>query len=138
MRGNNVMKGYLKNPSATAESFVTGSGRMDPSRSRTVRRTSSSRAVKTSPASRSRTCSTAIRRFWKRRWWRRATTGGPAPCAFVALRPGAEATAEEIVGYCRDHLAHFKAPRHVVFCELPKTSTGKVQKFLLRDRAESL
>ena len=56
-------------------------------------------------------------------------------CAFVELKPGSEATAEEIIAFCRQSLAGFKAPKHVVFGELPKTSTGKIQKFVLRDRA---
>lgn len=61
---------------------------------------------------------------------------GESPCAFVTLRPGAgEIGADDIIAWCRDHLAHFKAPRHVVFGELPKTSTGKIQKFVLRERA---
>jgi fatty-acyl-CoA synthase len=60
---------------------------------------------------------------------------GETPCAFVALKPGAEARAEDIVDWCRSHLARFKVPRHVVFGPLPKTSTGKIQKFLLRERA---
>ena len=64
---------------------------------------------------------------------------GETPCAFVALAPSAEpVTADELIRYCRDHLAHFKAPRTVVFSELPKTSTGKIQKFLLRERAAAL
>ena len=64
---------------------------------------------------------------------------GETPCAFVALAPSAEpVTADELLRYCRDHLAHFKAPRTVVFGELPKTSTGKIQKFLLRERAAAL
>ena len=64
---------------------------------------------------------------------------GETPCAFVDLAPSAEpVTAEELVRYCRDNLAHFKAPKTVVFGALPKTSTGKIQKFLLRERAASL
>jgi fatty-acyl-CoA synthase len=63
---------------------------------------------------------------------------GESPCAFVTLKPGAAATAEEIIAFCRGHLAHFKAPRTVVFGALPKTSTGKVQKYLLRDQAKAL
>ena len=59
---------------------------------------------------------------------------GEVPKAFVSLRPGASATADEIVAHVRDRIAHYKAPRHVEFGELPKTSTGKIQKFLLRDR----
>jgi fatty-acyl-CoA synthase len=61
---------------------------------------------------------------------------GETPCAFVTLKPGAHANADEIVAWCRDHLAHFKVPRTVVFGELPKTSTGKIQKFVLRERAK--
>jgi fatty-acyl-CoA synthase len=59
---------------------------------------------------------------------------GERPKAFVALKPGQSATAEEIIEFCRRHIAPFKAPAAVEFGELPKTSTGKVQKFLLRDR----
>ena len=62
---------------------------------------------------------------------------GETPCAFIELKPGHTATAEEIIAYCREHVAHYKAPRYVVFAELPKTSTGKVQKFILRERAKS-
>ena len=63
---------------------------------------------------------------------------GETPCAFVTLKPDASATAEEIIAFCRGHLAHFKAPRTVVFSPLPKTSTGKIQKLLLRERAKTL
>jgi fatty-acyl-CoA synthase len=59
---------------------------------------------------------------------------GEVPKAFVTLKPGATATPEEIVELCRQHLARFKAPKQVEFAELPKTSTGKIQKFVLRDR----
>jgi len=63
---------------------------------------------------------------------------GETPCAFVTLKDGATATAHEIIAFCRDNMARFKVPRTVVFGPLPKTSTGKVQKYLLRDRARSL
>ena len=63
---------------------------------------------------------------------------GETPCAFVALKAGATADEAELIRFCREHLAGFKIPRTVVFDELPKTSTGKVQKFLLRERAKSL
>jgi len=56
----------------------------------------------------------------------------------VSLRSGENATEQEILDFCRDNLAHFKCPRSVVFGDLPKTSTGKIQKFKLRDRAEEL
>jgi len=63
-------------------------------------------------------------------------TWGETPCAFVTLKPGAAATAEEIVAFLRGQMAHYKVPRHVVFGSLPKTSTGKIQKFVLRERAK--
>lgn len=63
---------------------------------------------------------------------------GEVPCAFVELREGADATAEEIITFCRANLAGFKAPKAVCFEVLPKTSTGKIQKFQLRERAKSM
>src|SRR6266705_12825 len=63
---------------------------------------------------------------------------GETPCAFVQLRPGAEATPEEIIEYCRDNLPHFAAPRTVVFGPLPTTATGKIQKYALREQARAL
>jgi fatty-acyl-CoA synthase len=60
---------------------------------------------------------------------------GETPCAFLELKPGQAASPEEIIAWCRSHLASFKCPRHVVFAELPKTSTGKIQKFRLREMA---
>jgi fatty-acyl-CoA synthase len=66
-------------------------------------------------------------------------TWGESPCAFVALKPDAPALVEaDIIAFCRERLAHFKCPRSVVFSELPKTATGKVQKFVLRERARAL
>jgi fatty-acyl-CoA synthase len=62
---------------------------------------------------------------------------GETPCAFVELKPDATATEEEIIAHCRERLARFKAPRTVVFGPLPKTSTGKIQKFILRQQAKS-
>ena len=62
---------------------------------------------------------------------------GEVPMAFVELKPGAEATAEDIISFCKEHLAGFKTPKVVEFCELPKTSTGKIQKFVLRERARA-
>ncbi|HLX26144.1 MAG TPA: fatty acid--CoA ligase, partial [Candidatus Cybelea sp.] len=59
---------------------------------------------------------------------------GEVPKAFVTLKPGANATEDEIVAFCRKHLPGFKTPKAVEFCDLPKTSTGKIQKFVLRDR----
>jgi fatty-acyl-CoA synthase len=63
---------------------------------------------------------------------------GETPCAFVQLKPGTNATAEEIIAFCRDQLAHFKAPKSVVFGPLPTTATGKIQKFVLREQARSI
>jgi fatty-acyl-CoA synthase len=63
---------------------------------------------------------------------------GETPCAFVQLKPGASATAEEVIAFCRGELAHFKAPKSVVFGPLPTTATGKIQKFVLREQAKSL
>jgi fatty-acyl-CoA synthase len=60
---------------------------------------------------------------------------GETPCAFVQLKPGAEASADEIISFCRDHLARYKAPKSVVFGPLPTTATGKIQKFVLRQQA---
>jgi fatty-acyl-CoA synthase len=61
---------------------------------------------------------------------------GETPCAFVTLKPDARDVGEDaIVAWCREHLAHFKVPRTVVFGALPKTATGKIQKFVLRERA---
>jgi fatty-acyl-CoA synthase len=62
---------------------------------------------------------------------------GETPCAFVELKEGTTATAVEIIEFCRARMARFKAPRSVVFGPLPRTSTGKIQKFLLRERARS-
>jgi fatty-acyl-CoA synthase len=62
---------------------------------------------------------------------------GETPCAFVQLKPGTEASADEIIAFCRDQLAHYKAPKSVVFGPLPTTATGKIQKFVLRERARS-
>ncbi len=62
---------------------------------------------------------------------------GEVPCAFVELKQGAAATAEELIAHCRQHLAAFKIPKRVVFGEIPKTSTGKIQKFQLRQQAKS-
>jgi len=63
---------------------------------------------------------------------------GETPCAFLELRQGATVTEQEIIAHCKLHLAGFKVPRAVVFADLPKTSTGKIQKFELRQRAGSV
>jgi fatty-acyl-CoA synthase len=63
---------------------------------------------------------------------------GETPCAFVELKPGMTASAEELMAWCRQNLAAYKCPRYVVFAEIPKTSTGKLQKFKLRDAAKAV
>ena len=63
---------------------------------------------------------------------------GETPCAFVEMKPGCNVTAEELIDWCRERLAHYKCPRTIVFADIPKTSTGKVQKFALRERARRL
>jgi fatty-acyl-CoA synthase len=63
---------------------------------------------------------------------------GETPCAFVELKPGAGATSADLVAWCRQHLAAYKCPRYVVFAEIPKTSTGKIQKFKLREMAKTV
>jgi fatty-acyl-CoA synthase len=66
------------------------------------------------------------------------TKWGEVPCAFVELKPdGADLSESDIISFCRDQLAHFKCPRNVVFGKLPKTATGKIQKFKLREHAGS-
>ncbi|MCB1381722.1 MAG: acyl-CoA synthetase, partial [Notoacmeibacter sp.] len=63
---------------------------------------------------------------------------GETPCAFVEVKPGKEVSSSDIIDFCRQNMARFKVPKTVVFGELPKTSTGKVQKFVLRERARDL
>ena len=63
---------------------------------------------------------------------------GETPCAFVELRPGQTATEAELIVWCQSKLARYKCPRHIIFAEIPKTSTGKIQKFALRERARTL
>jgi fatty-acyl-CoA synthase len=65
-------------------------------------------------------------------------TWGETPCAFVALKDGARSSADDILAHCRQHLARFKVPRTIVFGPLPKTATGKIQKFMLREQAREL
>ena len=62
---------------------------------------------------------------------------GETPCAFVELKEGSNVTEQEIITFCRERLAHYKAPKTVIFGALPKTSTGKIQKFMLRDKARA-
>jgi fatty-acyl-CoA synthase len=148
LRGNTVMKGYLKNPAATAEAFSGGwfhtgdlavchpDGYIEvKDRSKDViisgGENISSLEVEEALYRHPKVLEAAVVARPDARW-------GESPCAFVTLREGESATAEEIAAFCRDKLAHYKVPRSVVFGPLPKTSTGKIQKFVLRDRAAAL
>ena len=125
LRGNTVMKGYLKNPRATGAAFAGGwfhTGDLavwHPDGYIEIKdraRTSSSRAARTSRRSRSRRCSTSTRQSWRRPWWRGPTEHwGETPCAFVTLKPGATATAEDIVSFLPRHHRALQgaAPRRV-------------------------
>ncbi|MGB0084044.1 MAG: acyl-CoA synthetase [Rhodomicrobiaceae bacterium] len=147
-RGNLVMKGYLKNRAATEDAFAGGwfhsgdLGVLHPDgyiqlkdRSKDIiisgGENISSIEVEDVLYKHPAIQAAAVVAKPDDRW-------GETPCAFIELRPGATATPEEIIAHCREHLAHFKAPRHVYFVEIPKTSTGKIQKFKLREMAESL
>jgi fatty-acyl-CoA synthase len=148
-RGNIVMKGYLKNPTASAEAFAGGyfhSGDLAVchpdgyveikdrakdviiSGGENISSIEIEGALYRHPA----VLEAAVAAMPDEKW-------GEVPCAFVTLRPGEEAVGEQdIIEYCRDNMANFKAPKKVVFGELPKTSTGKIQKFELRERAKQL
>ncbi len=148
-RGNIVMKGYLKNPDATAEAFAGGwfhsgdLGVIHPDgyiqlkdRSKDIiisgGENISSIEVEDVLFRHPAVLDAAVVARPDEKW-------GETPCAFVTLREDADpVSSEAIIAFCRDNLAHFKAPRTVVFGPLPKTSTGKVQKFKLRERASNL
>ncbi len=147
MRGNIVMKGYLKNPKATAEAFAGGwfhSGDLGvwhedgyialKDRSKDIiisgGENISTIEVEESLYRHPKVLEAAVVAKPDDHW-------GEVPCAFVTLKDGEAATETEIVSFCRSVMAHYKCPRQVVFGPLPKTSTGKVQKFVLRDRAKS-
>ena len=146
-RGNIAMKGYLKNPKATEEAFLGGwfhSGDlavMTPDGYIKIKDRSkdiiisgceniSSIEVEDVLYRHPDVLSAAVVARPDARW-------GETPCAFVELKAGANCTAQDIVAHCKKHLAGFKVPRAVVFGELPKTSTGKIQKFELRKLAGS-
>ena len=63
---------------------------------------------------------------------------GETPCAFIELKPGKQASADDLLAHCKQNLASFKCPKHIVFVELPKTSTGKIQKFKLREMTKGV
>ncbi len=148
MRGNVVMKGYLKNEDASAEAFAGGwfhtgdlgvmhedgyialkdrSKDIIISGGENISSVEVEQVLYRHPA----VLEAAVVARPDEKW-------GETPCAFVEPLSGAEPTEAEVIAFCRDNMARFKAPRHVVFGPLPKTSTGKVQKFVLRERARDL
>jgi fatty-acyl-CoA synthase len=144
-RGNVVMKGYLRNPKASAEAFAGGwfhSGDLGvlhadgyiqlKDRSKDIiisgGENISSIEVEDVLYKHPAVQAAAVVAKPDEKW-------GETPCAFVELKPGKTATTEDIIAWCRDGMARYKVPKHVVFTELPKTSTGKIQKFKLRERA---
>jgi fatty-acyl-CoA synthase len=146
-RGNITMKGYLKNAAATDEAFAGGwfhtgdLAVMQPDGYVKIRDRSkdviisggeniSSIEVEDVLYRHPAILAAAVVARPDPRW-------GETPCAFVELKPGAMVGADELIEHCRRHLARFKVPKSVVFGELPKTSTGKIQKFLLRERVGS-
>lgn len=148
IRGNTVMKGYLKNADATGQAFAGGwfhSGDLavrhvdgyievkDRSKDIIISggENISSLEVEEVLYRHPKVLEAAVVARPDQTW-------GESPCAFVTLHEGATAQAQEIIEFCRDNLAHYKAPRTVLFCELPKTSTGKIQKFVLREQARAL
>ena len=146
-RGNIVMKGYLKNPTATEESFRGGwyhTGDLAvmqsdgyikiKDRSKDViisgGENISSIEVEDILYRHAAVIGAAVVATPDEKW-------GEVPCAFVELREGANVTAEDLTEFCRERMARFKVPKRFIFEPLPKTSTGKVQKYVLRERAKS-
>jgi len=146
-RGNITMKGYLQNPDATAEAFAGGwfhtgdLAVLDPDGYIKIKDRSkdiiisggeniSSIEVEDVLYRHPAVMIAAVVALPDPKW-------GETPCAFIELKPGVVASSEDIISFCKQHLAGFKVPRKVVFGEVPKTSTGKIQKFALRERARS-
>jgi len=147
-RGNDVMKGYLKNPGATDEAFSGGwfhSGDLGvwhedgyvelKDRSKDIiisgGENISSIEVEGILYKHPQVLEAAVAARPDRKW-------GESPCAFITLKDGEESSEEAIFEFCRQNMARFKVPRTIVFGPLPKTSTGKIQKFILRERAKEL
>ena len=146
-RGNVVMKGYLKNPEATRKAFEGGwfhTGDLAvlhedgyakiKDRSKDViisgGENISSIEVEDVLHRHPAVLLAAVVALPEVKW-------GEVPCAFIELKAGAEASEEEVIAFCREHMARFKVPKKVIFGPLPKTGTGKIQKFLLRERVRS-
>jgi len=147
-RGNVVMKGYLKNPSATQEAFHGGwfhSGDLGvmhedgyiqlKDRSKDIiisgGENISSIEVEDVLYKHPAVASAAVVAMPHDKW-------GETPCAFIEVADGKEVSEADLSDWCRQHMAHFKVPRKFVFAPLPKTSTGKIQKFVLREQAKEL
>jgi fatty-acyl-CoA synthase len=147
-RGNVVMKGYLKNPAATQREFMGGwfhsgdLGVMHPDgyiqlkdRSKDIiisgGENISSIEVEDALYKHPAVQAAAVVAKADQKW-------GETPCAFVELKAGETASADDLIAWCRQNLAPYKCPRLVVFAEIPKTSTGKIQKFKLRKMAEEI
>jgi fatty-acyl-CoA synthase len=147
-RGNVVMKGYLKNKSATEKAFAGGwfhSGDLgvmhrdgyiqlkDRSKDLIISGGENISSIEVEDALYKHPAVEAAAVVAKPddKW-------GETPCAFIELKPGEKATREDIIAWCRKNLAGYKCPRYVVFAELPRTSTGKIQKFKLRDMAKEV
>ena len=147
-RGNVVMKGYLKNKSSTDKAFAGGwfhSGDLgvkhpdgyvqlrDRSKDIIISGGENISSIEVEDAlfEHPGVQLAAVVARPDEKW-------GETPCAFVEMKPGHTATADELMAWCRERLAHYKCPRTIVFAEIPKTSTGKVQKFALRERARQL
>jgi fatty-acyl-CoA synthase len=147
-RGNVVMKGYLKNKAATAAAFAGGwfhSGDLgvihpdgyiqlkDRSKDIIISGGENISSIEVEDALYKHPAVQVVAVVAKpdEKW-------GETPCAFVELKPGATASADELIAWCRDHLAAYKCPRTIVFAEIPKTSTGKLQKFKLRDAVKAM
>jgi fatty-acyl-CoA synthase len=147
-RGNNVMRGYLKNPSSSEKAFKGGwfhSGDLavlhpdgyieirDRSKDIIISGGENISSIEVEgvlyrhPA----VMEAAVVAKPDEKW-------GETPCAFIGLKDGSTVTAADLIAFCRANMAHFKAPKTIVFGPLPKTSTGKIQKFLLREQAKAL
>ena len=148
MRGNVVMKGYLKNPKSTQAAFEGGwfhtgdIGVIHPDgyiqlkdRSKDIiisgGENISSIEVEDALYKHPAIAAAAVVAKPDEKW-------GETPCAFVELKPGAQASADDLLQWCKKNLAGYKCPRYVVFAEIPKTSTGKIQKFKLREMAKAV